>query len=796
LVFAIGDNAKSLTINSGANIKLDLGLKLTNGLINNGEVEITDLRLNNYFTQFTVYAGGISGTGKVVFKTLTSVTGGVINNNVEIDAGIGSQIAITGKIGGNINVLSGNVNSNPIESTNPDATILTIGANSFFGSRVLKSVNQNGTYALPLLNGAITIKNNVVKAPTVYDVSFSLSSNQIVKIVDGATPITGYLNSGQWSISPSVVSITGTIDLTLETKNYTNGRTNVNEYILLRRDVALAKWIPVSGASITETAGKVTATANGLAPFTATTMFCIGLKAKTTQWTGTTNTDWNTTTNWNNGIPDQDVKAQIIAGSPRYPVVATGNNAALLEIGTGANMKLPLDFDAKLGVVNNGTIEVIGTTQFRGFNSNQSPISGTGKLLFSNNSPTDITGAYMTGQKINNGLEINKTGGVTTSYNMVVGGDLNLIDGLVTASGALFMSNPDATITTTASSYIVGTLNRKVNTNGTYNFPVGSATAYAPVNLTLNNVVGVQNINASFSTTANTTAPVINVGGRVIDKTLNNGVWTIAPDYSQILTTGTYDVNLQTSKYTNGVTDADLYNIIKRSASYLPWEFLGNTPTATQTGGTITGNVVADGLINAAIKGLTGFSDFAIGIRQAGVLPITLLSFKADKTNTGIKLNWLTAAEKNSAYFEIQKSSDGVNFNTIGRVEAAGNSSENKYYSLNDFIPAKGINYYRLNQVDIDGKAVLSSPIAVDFDLDADAKITVYPNPAINEVHFTGLKTGATVALFNLEGKSILSQSINNNMLQIPASVKSGMYMMSVKASDGSTTTLKVSIVK
>ena len=80
---------------------------------------------------------------------------------------------------------------------------------------------------------------------------------------------------------------------------------------------------------------------------------------------------------------------------------------------------------------------------------------------------------------------------------------------------------------------------------------------------------------AGFNATVNTTAPVISVNGRIIDKTLDNGVWTIEPEYGQKPTAGTYDVSLQTSNYTNGVTNADLYNIIKRTYSFFPWEFFG-----------------------------------------------------------------------------------------------------------------------------------------------------------------------------------------------------------------------------
>ena len=818
LIFALGDNAKSLTINNGLNIKLDAGLTLTNGLINNGVVEITDLTYNNYVKQFIVYKGGISGSGKVIFKTLSSVTGGIINNDVEIDAGksqfnnLDNEINIIGKIGGNINIISGAVRAwdsggQFLESTNPDATITIANTDFHIAGRVLKSVKTNGTYFLPLGDeqyhrlgtrkyGGITIKNNNLDAPSVFNVYFNSYWVEQVKIVDGATPISEFLNSGQWRISPTVVSKTGTIDIILETKNYTNGRTNVNDYVFLRRDVTLAKWLPVAGAIITETAGQVTVTANGLAPFTATSMFCIGLKANTTQWTGATSTDWNTATNWNNGVPNETYKAQIIAGSPRYPLVATGNTAALLEIGNGVNLKLPQNFTSPLGVVNNGTVEVEGTGIFYGFNNGTTPISGAGNLLFGNNSPSSIDGYYF-GSVLNNGLEINKTDGVILSRTLDIGGSLTLNNGILKVDDyvKLNITNPAAAVTGSANSYVNGTLNRKVNSNGTYNFPVGSATAYAPAIITVNNIVGTQYINSSFNSTANITLPSISTNGTVINKTLDNGTWTISPDVA--LTGGTYDVSLQTSNYSNGVADAELYKIIKRAGPYYfyPWEFLGNTPTATQTGGTLTDGIFANGLINASIKALTGFSEFAIGIADPTVMPVTLVSFKADKVSTGVKLTWLTASEKNSAYFEIEKSTDGQLFTTLGRVNAAGNSSESKYYSLTDFIPANGANYYRLKQVDLDGKTDLSDPVSINFDLEKN-EISIYPNPASSQINFTGVQKGAVVSLFDIQGKEILSQKIIDPTLQLPSAIKNGLYMMIIKTNDGFTKHLKVLVSK
>ena len=178
------------------------------------------------------------------------------------------------------------------------------------------------------------------------------------------------------------------------------------------------------------------------------------------------------------------------------------------------------------------------------------------------------------------------------------------------------------------------------------------------------------------------------------------------------------------------------------------------------------------------------------------VTPITLLSFSGVKTHSGIKLNWVTATEKNSAYFEIEKSTDGQLFTTLGRVNAAGNSSVSKYYSLTDFIPANGTNYYRLKQVDLDGKTDLSRPVSINFDLDASSGISIYPNPASSEVHFKGIKIGSTVILYDTDGKRILTQKVVNNSLKLPSEVKNGLYVLSIQASDGTTTALKVSISK
>jgi hypothetical protein len=94
------------------------------------------------------------------------------------------------------------------------------------------------------------------------------------------------------------------------------------------------------------------------------------------------------------------------------------------------------------------------------------------------------------------------------------------------------------------------------------------------------------------------------------------------------------------------------------------------------------------------------------------VLPVTLLDFQGHLSNNNIFLDWSTASELNSNYFEIQKSVDGINFYSLGTVRAEGNSASQRNYHLTD-TKVKELNYYRLKIVDIDGHFVYSKVILI-----------------------------------------------------------------------------------
>lgn len=108
-------------------------------------------------------------------------------------------------------------------------------------------------------------------------------------------------------------------------------------------------------------------------------------------------------------------------------------------------------------------------------------------------------------------------------------------------------------------------------------------------------------------------------------------------------------------------------------------------------------------------------------------LPVTLLSFTATKKEATTELAWATTAEANSVSFVIERSGDNKVFTAIGTVAAQGNSSTTTKYAFVDQQPLTGNNYYRLKQVDIDGKFTYSKTLLLNF---GALSLRISPNPA------------------------------------------------------------------
>jgi hypothetical protein len=172
-----------------------------------------------------------------------------------------------------------------------------------------------------------------------------------------------------------------------------------------------------------------------------------------------------------------------------------------------------------------------------------------------------------------------------------------------------------------------------------------------------------------------------------------------------------------------------------------------------------TGNTEGSTLSGTMIAGIT-----AIGIGSTSVvLPIVFNDFNAIQKGCTAVLNWSTSMERNNDYFQVERSADGRNFKEIGRQDAKGNSDILQHYTYTDNAPLAGTNFYRISQVDLDGKHTSTGIKNLYFSCDGDG-VKVYPTLSDGTV-FVSLPDGyekATLSVFNILSQQLNLSSINN----------------------------------
>ncbi len=247
-----------------------------------------------------------------------------------------------------------------------------------------------------------------------------------------------------------------------------------------------------------------------------------------------------------------------------------------------------------------------------------------------------------------------------------------------------------------------------------------------------------------------------------------------------------YTIQLNTTEKTNVPLAAPSMSI---PAGYhnIGWEYGNNNTTGT---GEIKSNT---GIIILNASGTVTNANFAL--KFGSLLPVALVKFVATKQQGYTLLQWTTALEQNNKGFEILRSYNGNNWNPIGFVNSAGqngNSTQKTEYNFKDLTSNNGNVYYRLNQVDFDGKATLSNIVVLSFD---NAKtITAYPNPVTNQLNINGLSGNEIVKVINLTGKQVNTVHANGNQtLQVLFNkLPAGMYFVTIVKPNGNTTNVKV----
>ena len=365
----------------------------------------------------------------------------------------------------------------------------------------------------------------------------------------------------------------------------------------------------------------------------------------------------------------------------------------------------------------------------------------------------------------------------TASGSLTLNAPLNVNSTLLMTAGNIVTTSTNSlTLTSSAVTANIGNSNSFVDgplfynvantASNALNFPIGKGTTWRPLTLTETN---------SVTTSFTFKAEMFNSSARSLSYTLPGTVNRVSDynywDIDRTLTssgaamptqslTGNQAVTLY---YTagDGVNDGANLTICK------------NTSTATTTwidiGG--TGGSAGAGSVSStsAPTVFTSYSRFTLGNKNAGTnpLPIELVSFTATKNNKVVDVKWETASELNNDYFEVEKSKNGIDFETLTYVKGAGNSTARLNYSTLDENPFNGISYYRLKQVDLDQTFTYSQIQSVEFEKGKDFAFDIFPNPSegntIN-VSFENADNGEVlVVVFDVTGKESYSKVLITN---------------------------------
>jgi hypothetical protein len=261
-------------------------------------------------------------------------------------------------------------------------------------------------------------------------------------------------------------------------------------------------------------------------------------------------------------------------------------------------------------------------------------------------------------------------------------------------------------------------------------------------------------------------------------------------------TSGSYNITLYyTQAEINGWTTATAQSLSNIQLVKVAGQISSVTPAApTAAGAVVIGTPTISSLgTNTALtyNFTTGFSGFGAGV-PAVALPLRLLDFEGQLRQQHVDLQWSTAFESNTQRFGVERSYDGVSFGNIGYVNAAGNSGSQQQYVFNDTALARLKNYYRLNELDIDGHSSFSKVVLITG-TDGNVSFTASPSPfttSLDLVFGRTLEGKTSIRLLDMTGKTLFRQDnepegLDHVHLDLSGlNLASGLYLLEVRTSN------------
>ena len=466
-----------------------------------------------------------------------------------------------------------------------------------------------------------------------------------------------------------------------------------------------------------------------------------------------------------------------------YLQTTTDNNATSFTLSSGGNFVTANSAGLASGGAS-GSIRIANSTFSSGANYTY------------NGTAAQITGKFTTTPTAGtvNNLTINNssTTGVTLSQAESVAGVLTLTDGLLntTSTNLITVNNGGSTTGASNSSFVNGPIT-KIG-NQAFTFPVGSSgTGYVPIGISAPSTT-TDAFLAQYNRSSGAALGLVTAVG--LNHVSSCDYWTLnhTTGSSAVNVTGYWNAN---SPCGGGTYVNDLATIALAHFNGLNWNAWGNDVIS---GSTASGSVTWNNVSN-----FSPFSLSSIGIFDP--LPVTLVDFNAAWQAGGtVGLTWEVEEGVNTNHFDIQRSGDGVNWQTIGTLAAVGSSSMATNYSYRDNAPLPGQDYYRLQLVDDAGNDTYSTVRVVSSSSGSD--ITIFPNPATDHINVSfgvggvsgsagasggsggtgGLEGPVSIRLMNVTGQVLLQESVTQpageTITLSVAGYPAGSYLVQVLA--------------
>ncbi len=165
------------------------------------------------------------------------------------------------------------------------------------------------------------------------------------------------------------------------------------------------------------------------------------------------------------------------------------------------------------------------------------------------------------------------------------------------------------------------------------------------------------------------------------------------------------------------------------------------------------------------------------------LLPVELVSFTIDVKDCNAQLNWVTATEQNVSHFEVQQSTTGKEWKSIGRITAAGNSLSEKNYNFSSALQTQQTTYFRLKMVDLDASFAYSPTRTTTCGKEGQNSFIVYPNPFKNSLEVNGLIKKSLVRILRLDGSVYLESIVESDRAELDLSdLPPGLYILQIQA--------------